>query len=92
MGDLPSGDPDTTQPSLGAHTTDNQRACGRPRPEAVLLAPAPSQSELWGAGRERPAAHTPLHLTAAQCFCIVLPVTLWLGQGHPAGGGDNKDH
>lgn len=50
MGDLPSGDPDTTQPSLGAHTTDNQRACGRPRPEAVLLAPAPSQSELWEQG------------------------------------------
>lgn len=63
--------------------------------EAIHPSPVPggSSREQEGNGlcRILPAAHTSLYPAVVLCFSIMLPVTLWLGQGHPAAGRDKED-
>lgn len=103
MGDLSSGHPDAAQPCLGTHTTHNQRACGRPRPETGRRTvqgpsgPALPQSELWGAGRGWPVqglascTHTSAPRYGAMFLYRVASDTV-AGPGSPRSRRDDKDH
>lgn len=69
-----------------------------PRSVHEAIHPGPvhvvSCAEQEGNGQCRilPAAHISLYLITVLCFCIMLPVTRWLGQGHPAAGRDSENH